>query len=136
MLICLYNTHTFLFNVKSSLLYVLCTLTRLSDETPLQPLRLDFPSHPRSILLIVMFYSYDKRTMGKACRAHMSVLHYPTCSPPRHCAPPHLPLIPHQGKLQEHLSISRCCAPLEAFSPCVAQNIFSMQSPCSSLYYC
>ena len=42
--------NTFCFNIKSSLLKLLCTLARLCEGTPIQPLRLDFLSHPRSTL--------------------------------------------------------------------------------------
>ena len=55
---------TLSFNIKCSLLKLLCTLTRLLEGTLLQPLRLDFfgidfPSHPLSQLPFLTFRCQD-----------------------------------------------------------------------------
>ena len=76
-----YKMLTFCFNIKSSLLKLLCTLARLCEETPLQPLRLNFLPHPHSTLRIAFFRRHDNRTRVKACRAYISALRSPTCSP-------------------------------------------------------
>ena len=62
------DIHTFLFNSKCSILELLCTLARLCEGTPLQPLRLDFLSHPRSTLQIDIFRRHDNRIRGKSQR--------------------------------------------------------------------
>ena len=91
---CRKQYHTFRLNIKSSLLKLLCTLARLCEGTPFQPLRLNFLSHPRSTLRIAIFCRHDNRTRGKACIAHMSALlsptspTSPTSSTPRHRYPP------------------------------------------------
>ena len=62
------------FNIKSSLLKLLCTLARLCEGTPLQPLRLnffeiDFPSHPRSKLLFLTFREHSgQQNKGKGAQ--------------------------------------------------------------------
>ena len=92
---------TFRFNIKSSPLKLLCTLERLCEGTPLQPLRLDFfgidfPSHAHNC----HFYSHFLRAGqqgGKRRTEPMSALRSPTLPPKRHRTPPHFPLIHHQG---------------------------------------
>ena len=55
---------TFRFDIKSSLFKSLCTLARLCEGTPLQPLRLKFLSHPRSTLQIAFFSGMTVETNG------------------------------------------------------------------------
>ena len=106
---------------------LLCTFAHLCEGTHLQPLRLDFLSHPRSTLRIAIFRRHDNRKRGKSCRAHMSALRSPTCSPPRHRSPPHLPIIPIQVNIQDRTAPSIVAAhrwknvslaSREIFSPC------------------
>ena len=90
------NQNTFCFNIKSSLLELLCTLARLCKGSSLQPLRFDFfgiinfPSHLLSRIAIYQFFvgqEGQQTTRGKLRRAHMSALHSP--NRPTHPGPSH-----------------------------------------------
>ena len=67
--------HTFRFNIISSLLKLLRTLTRLCEGTPLQPLRLDFfgstlPRIPSQNCHFSLFSEQENITRGKSRRAY------------------------------------------------------------------
>ena len=107
--------YIFRYNIKSSLLSLLCTLTRLCEGTPLQLLQLDFfgSTFPHIIPHNCHFSPFarqDNRTRGKACRAHdrapLPNRPTPATSPP----PPYLPLIPCQGKRQARAAPFRVVA--------------------------
>ena len=59
---------TFCFNIKSSLLKLLCILTHICEVNPLQLLPIKFLSHPRSTFLIAIFYRHDNIIRGKSQR--------------------------------------------------------------------
>ena len=105
------STLTFCFSSKYSLLKLLSNIRHLCEGTHLQPLRLDFLSHPHSTLWTAIFGSHENITRGKA-PAPISVLSYPTSPPSRHHAPIHLPIINRQGK---QCAVPHHCAPLEDF---------------------
>ena len=110
--------HSFRFNSKSSLLKLLCTLARLCEGTPFQPLRIDFfgidfPSHPPS-QFPYLFSLLPGRTkeQGERRTDPMSAIYSPTIPPPRHNASPHLALIPLKGKYHKHVAPFRVDARL------------------------
>ena len=75
---------TFCFNSKSSLLKLLCTLVRLFEGTPLQPLILDFflinfPLHPRSKLLFFTFCGQDNK--GESAQSPQARYYHQTAHP-------------------------------------------------------
>ena len=59
---------TLRFNIKSSLMKLLCTLMCLFEGTPFQPLWLEFLLHPLSTLLIAIFQTHDNITRGNSQR--------------------------------------------------------------------
>ena len=93
---------TFHFNIKYSLLELLCTPTRLYEGTPLQLLQLDlfrltFPSILAQNCHLSLFSVRDNTTRGWM---HISYERSPL---PNRTTPTtflHLPLIPQKGKLQ------------------------------------
>ena len=98
-------TYTFCSNSKYSLLGLLCTLARLYEGTPLQPLRLNifginFLLYPISQFPFLVFHGQEgqhKKVKGIHSPWSRSA-HQP--SHPRDITPrPNLPLIPCQGKL-------------------------------------
>ena len=128
-------SRTFRFNCKYSLLKLLCTLARLCEGTPFQPLRLDFfginfPSLPRSQLPFLTFRWQDNK--GKSAQSPWA-RSAPQLANPRDI----------QSHPISHLSISkvisipcrsitRLRAPLKECFRCVSRNHFSMHSPCYS----
>ena len=77
---------TFRFNSKCALLKLLCTLARLCEGIPLQPLRLDFLSRPRSQSHNCHFSDVRNRTRGKARKSHERAP-YPNLTTPPPFAP-------------------------------------------------
>ena len=114
--------YTFGFNIKYSLLKLLCTLARLYEGTSLQPLRLDFFGSPFPCILAQIFHfsflQEGKYNKGKGTQipwehsapqpahpinivpcpiSHLStdkVSSTPRCAIPRHHTPLPLPLPP------------------------------------------
>ena len=106
---------TFWLQVKCSLLILLCTLTRLFEETLLQPLWIDFTLHPRPTLWNSMFIGRDNRTRIKA--QFQSYWYDPQPSHTHGIAsPPHLPHITHQYKWHNELH--------QFTSPCADGGVF------------
>ena len=68
------KVYTFSFNGKSSILKLLYTFARLFKGTPLQPLQIDFISHPRSQYHNCHFYHFHNITRGKARKSHERAL--------------------------------------------------------------
>ena len=103
----------FRFNIKSLLLKLLCTLTRLWEGTPLQSLRLHFfgIKGPCSKLPLLFSIFIGRATRWKFCTYPMIVLRSPTLPTPWYREPNHLPLIHRQGNLH---AAPRHFAPLRA----------------------
>ena len=133
--------HTYRFNCKYSLLKLLCTLARLCEGTPFQPLRLDFfwinfSSHPRSQLSFLTFSGQaGQHNKGKGAQS-------PWARPapqPSHtiyiAPPPTYHVSPTKLISTLHRAISHRCTPLEECFPCVARNIFSVYPTCPYLWY-
>ena len=129
------TTPTFHFNSKYSLLELSCTLARLCQGTPLQPLRLDFfginfPSRPWSQLPFLTFSGQDNK--GKGAQIPRA-FYAPQIIHPRDIVPQTISHL-STAKVSSILchTIPCHCAPLEESFTCVYQNHFSMHSPCSS----
>ena len=123
---------TFCFNSKSSLLKLLCTLARLCEVTPLQPLRLNFfginfPLHPRSQLPFLTFRGQDNR--GEIAQIPCAR------SAPQPSHPRDIETHPISHLFTSKVISTLRCAiphlrtPLEEYFPCVSRNNFSMHSP-------
>ena len=91
------NRYTFSYNVKYSLLILLCTLTLLCKGTLLQPLRLDFFEWTFPLVLAQKLrLSLFRTEQGERRADHMNALFSPTYQT-------HIPRIHRQGKLQAAL---------------------------------
>ena len=112
--------------------------SRAYAREPHQPLRLDFSginfsSHPRSQLPFLAFCGQAKRTRVKSRRPHERTLlaNLPTPVTLRAPPPPTTYFLTRWApRARRAISFRR--ALLEEYFPCVAQNIFSLYSPCSS----
>ena len=94
--------HTLRCIIKSSILKLLCTLTRICKETIVQSLQIDsfgstlpcIPSHYFNFSL----FAVRTTEQGERRKSHQNdplpILNNPTTSPP-----PHFPLIPRQGNI-------------------------------------
>ena len=126
-----------LFNIKLILLKLLCSLSHFWEgnypsTTPTRLLWINFPLHTCSQFLSLTFCGQDNRTREKVRRSHERAP-LPICPTLATLRPPHLPLIPCQGKNHALVASFRFTShhpQRECFTLCWHRNFLCMQSTC------